>query len=78
MIAEAYLNGKGVNDITLSIAYADNPDSGYVWDSQTFSLVNQRRTTWRAEGESHGYRLEVAGQGSIPVGINFTIRKTGR
>ncbi|EBW6194117.1 hypothetical protein DPY59_11310 [Salmonella enterica subsp. enterica serovar Agbeni] len=78
MITEAYLNGKGVNDITLSIAYADNPDSGYVWDSQTFSLVNQRRTTWRAEGESHGYRLEIAGQGDIPVGINFTIRKTGR
>ncbi|MDM2944783.1 hypothetical protein OGY01_20360 [Citrobacter sp. Cm038] len=37
------------------------------------SLVNQRRATWRAEGEAHGYRLEISGQGSIPVGIGFTL-----
>lgn len=78
MITETYLNGKGTNDITLYVGRADNPDAGYTWDSQVMNLTAQRRATWRAEGESHGYRLEIAGQGSIPVGINFKIVSTGR
>lgn len=78
MITETYLNGKGTNTITVKIGYADNPDAGYKWDSQSMSLVNQRRATWRAEGEAHGYRLEISGQGSIPVGIGFTLEDTGR
>ncbi|MBF4180800.1 hypothetical protein, partial [Lelliottia nimipressuralis] len=78
MITEAYLNGKGANDITLTLGRADNPDSGYTWESQTFNLADTRRTTWRTEGESHGYRLEITGQGSIPVGVSFTIVGTGR
>lgn len=78
MITETYLNGKGTNTVTVKIGYADNPDAGYKWDSQSMSLVNQRRATWRAEGEAHGYRLEISGQGSIPVGIGFTLEDTGR
>lgn len=78
MITETYLNGKGTNAVTVKIGYADNPDAGYSWDSQSMSLVNQRRATWRAEGEAHGYRLEISGQGSIPVGIGFTLEDTGR
>lgn len=32
MITEVYLNGRGQNDITLSIGRADNPDAGYTWE----------------------------------------------
>lgn len=78
MITETYLNGKGTNPITISLARADNPDAGYTWDTQTANLYQQRRNTWRTEGEAHGYRFEISGQGSIPVGINFTIKGTGR
>lgn len=78
MITEAYLNGKGANDITVKLGRSDNPDSGYTWDTQTANLSSQRRTTWRTEGESHAYRLEIAGSGSIPVGISFTVKSTGR
>lgn len=78
MITETYLNGKGTNDITIALARADNPDAGYTWESQTANLSQQRRNTWRAEGEAHGYRFEISGQGSIPVGVKFTIRSTGR
>ncbi|WP_310606725.1 hypothetical protein [Buttiauxella brennerae] len=78
MVAEVYLNGKGTNDVTLSVGCADNPDGGYQWESQTMNLTSQRRSTWRAEGEAHAYRLEVSGSGAIPVGISFTVRSTGR
>lgn len=78
MITETYLNGKGINNITVSMARADNPDAGYTWESQTANLSQQRRNTWRTEGAAHGYRLEISGQGSIPAGINFTIKGTGR
>ncbi|TKV08250.1 hypothetical protein FDX19_15545 [Citrobacter sp. wls619] len=78
MITEAYLNGKGANDITVELGRSDNPDSGYTWDTQTANLSGQRRTTWRVEGETHAYRLEIAGSGSIPVGVSFTIKSTGR
>lgn len=78
MISELYLNGKGANDITVKIARADNPDSGYTWDSQTINLASQRISTWSAEGGAHGYRLEIAGQGDIPVGVSFTVVETGQ
>ncbi|MFU1851405.1 hypothetical protein [Citrobacter portucalensis] len=78
MITETYLNGKGTNDVTLYVGRADNPDAGYTWDSQVMNLTTQRRATWRAEGESHGYRLEIFGQGFIPVGINFKTVSTGQ
>ncbi|WP_260863388.1 hypothetical protein [Citrobacter sp. Marseille-Q6884] len=78
MITETYLNGRGTNDVTLYVGRADNPDAGYTWDNQTMNLTGQRRATWRAEGESHGYRLEIAGQGSIPVGITFKTVSTGQ
>ncbi|MEG2040460.1 MAG: hypothetical protein RR068_05040, partial [Hafnia sp.] len=78
MITETYLNGKGTNDVTIYVGRADNPDAGYTWDSQTMNLTGQRRATWRAEGESHGYRLEISGQGSIPVGITFKTVSTGQ
>lgn len=78
MITETYLNGSGANDINLTVGRADNPDSGYTWESQTLSLAAQRRSTWRAEGGAHGYRLELSGQGAIPIGINFTVVSTGR
>lgn len=78
MIQATYLNGKGVDPLTVKIGRADNPDGGYTWDSQDVaSLSSQRRQTWRAEGEVHGYRLEISGQGSIPVGISFTVTETG-
>lgn len=78
MITETYLNGKGTNDVALYVGRADNPDAGYTWDSQAMNLTGQRRATWRAEGESHGYRLEISGQGSIPVGISFKTVSTGQ
>lgn len=78
MVSETYLNGKGTNDVALYVGRADNPDAGYTWDSQTMNLTSQRRATWRAEGEAHGYRLEISGQGSIPVGITFKTVSTGQ
>lgn len=73
-----YLNGKGTDPLTVKVGRADNPDGGYTWDSQDIpSLATQRRQTWRAEGEVHGYRLEIAGRGAIPVGISFTTVSTG-
>lgn len=78
MVQATYLNGKGTDPLTVKIGRADNPDGGYTWDTQSItSLYNQRRQTWRAEGETHGYRLEISGQGSIPVGISFTVTETG-
>lgn len=78
MITETYLNGRGTNDVTLYVGRADNPDAGYTWDGQEMNLATQRRATWRAEGESHAYRLEVSGAGSIPVGITFKTESTGQ
>ncbi|PHF69691.1 hypothetical protein COI42_19515 [Priestia aryabhattai] len=78
MITEAYLSGQEAKDITLTLGRANKPDADYTWESQTFNLADTRRTTWRTEGESHGYRLEITGQGSIPVGVSFTIVGTGR
>lgn len=78
MIQACYLNGKGTDPLTVKVGRSDNPDGGYTWDSQNIaSLATQRRLTWRAEGEVHGYRLEISGQGSIPVGITFTVTSTG-
>lgn len=78
MIQATYLNGKGTDPLTVKVGRADNPDGGYTWDSQDIaSLATQRRQTWRAEGEVHGYRLEIAGRGAIPVGISFTTVSTG-
>lgn len=77
MVYDSYLNGKGANDITLKVARANNPDSGYTWDSQTLNLADSRKATWCAEGGVHGYRLEIAGQGDIPVGITFKVVDSG-
>ena len=79
MIAETYLNGKGTDPLTVMLGRADNPDAGYTWETQNIAaLYTQRRQTWRTEGEAHGYRMEIAGQGAIPVGITFKTVKTGR
>ncbi|MBK0633382.1 hypothetical protein GZZ44_10525 [Klebsiella aerogenes] len=78
MISDTVLNGKGTEDLTIKIGRADWPDSGYTWSSQVSNLTTQRRNTWRAEGGVHGYRLQFSGTGSIPVGITFTVRATGR
>lgn len=78
MIQATYLNGKGTDPLTVSMGRADNPDGGYTWDKQSIAqLYTQRRQTWRTEGEAFGYRLEITGQGSIPVGITFTVTDTG-
>lgn len=78
MISESFLNGRGENNLTVSIGYADNPDASYRWESQQINLAETRRLTWRAEGGVHGYRMELAGTGNIPGGIKFTVRSTGR
>ncbi|ASG63928.1 hypothetical protein CEW81_18240 [Kluyvera genomosp. 3] len=78
MISELYLNGKGSNDITIKVGRADNPDSGYTWDTQTANLAYDRLSTWCAEGGVHAYRLEIAGQGDVPVGVKFKTVSTGR
>lgn len=78
MISESFLNGRGENELTVSVGYADTPDSGYSWESQQINLVESRRLTWRAEGGVHGYRMELEGTGNIPTGIKFTVRSTGR
>lgn len=78
MVTELYMNGKGTNDITVKVGCADNADSGYTWDAQTANLYDVRRTTWRAEGGVHAYRLEISGSGYIPVGVSFTVKNTGR
>lgn len=78
MVQATYLNGRGTDPLSLSIGRADNPDGGYTWDKQDIAaLYQQRRLTWRTEGEAHGYRMEITGQGSIPVGITFTVTDTG-
>ncbi|XUA17737.1 hypothetical protein ACQVA2_13745 [Citrobacter sp. OP27] len=78
MIQETYLNGRGTDPVMIKLGRSDNPDGGYTWETQNIvSLATQRKLTWRTEGEAHGYRLEISGRGSIPVGITFKVTKTG-
>ncbi|RYM60185.1 Uncharacterised protein [Serratia quinivorans] len=78
MVTEAYLNGRGTNAVTLAIGRANHPGSGYTWSEQNVNLTYWRRSTWRAEGGMHAYRMTITGEGNLPSAITFKVRSTGR